>query len=201
MNEQPTLFVYLRGVLILLVLCCAVGGAATAFGWFSLQRAETAHKAALAQRNNALQRIGRASLEEQELRVKIQAYRKLEARGLFGPEKRLDWIERMTQIRNARRLPDLHYELSPQHPVDKTWLPTGPTAATQRFEASTLTLTAGLLHEGDLLALLADIRSQVPAHTALRRCVMTRAQRPERIGGATLDTVCELDWITIQEGT
>lgn len=201
MNGEQTTFGYLRGGLILLALAIAIGAAAAVWGWFALQRAEAHNKVAVAKRSEIQGKLARASLEEQELRTKIARYRALDVKGYFGAERRLDWIETMSQIRTQRRLPDLRYELSAVHPVDKMLLPAGPQAADRRFASSTLTFTANLLHEGDLVALLADVRERIPAYAVLRKCVLRRAPKPDGIGGAALETVCEMDWVTVQGGT
>ena len=201
MNSDQTTIGYLRGALILLALAVVIGAGAAVWCWFTLQRAEAQNKAAIAKRAEIQGKLARASLEEQELRTKIARFRTLDAKGYFGAERRLDWIEAMAQIRSQRRLPDLRYELSPVHPVDKALLPSGPKAADRSFASSTMTLTANLLHEGDLLGVLADIRERVPAYPVLRKCVMRRAVKPDSIGGAALETVCEMDWITVQENS
>jgi hypothetical protein len=57
-----------------------------------------------------------------------------------------------------------------------------------------------LLHENDLLGLLADLSSQVQALVSVKSCKLERIPAPPaQTNAATLKAACEIDWITLQE--
>jgi hypothetical protein len=64
-------------------------------------------------------------------------------------------------------------------------------------------LSAKLLHEGDLLAFLADLRRSVKAYLIVRECRLDRIPpNPSDKGLAPqLNVECELEWITLQESS
>lgn len=149
-------------------------------------------------------KLGRARDEEQEIRTKITRYQELVARGYISPEQRLDWIERIAQIRTARKLIDVQYELAPQKPVDSNLLPDGAVGGGYEFMTSTMRLQMQLLHEDDLLGFLADLRSGVRALLVLRNCNVERLPQgagSERGVSGQLKAECEIEWITLREKT
>ena len=200
MKIERTDFAYVRGALILLFGALLIAAAAAASSYFALQSAEKRYKISQNERTDIQGKLARANQEEAELRKKITRYQQLNDKGYFGAERRLDWIELLTAISNERRLSDFRYELSAQHPSPKSLLPTGVQAGGNQFMSSTLKFTAGVLHEGDLLSLLGDMRQRIPAYVTLRSCSLARTGIAARAGDnqPLLKTECELEWVTIQ---
>ena len=56
-----------------------------------------------------------------------------------------------------------------------------------------------LLHEGDLLNFINDVRREAKAYVRVRNCTVTRTTRSGSPTGETalLNADCQLDWITI----
>jgi hypothetical protein len=203
MKSNPVMMKYLRWSVALLALSIL---ASIGVGWGSFQMLTTAQqqqKAAVAKMSEMKGKLARASDEEQELRAKILRFQGLTARGLIGPENRLDWVEQIARIRADRKLIDLQYEFSPQHPVDSLTIPSGPSAGGYRFLSSTQQVKLKLLHEGDLLNYIADLRSNVHAHIQIRSCEIERlTPNPAEKGvAANLSASCQLEWISLQEGS
>ncbi len=174
--------------------------------WFVLQQGQIAQRernAAQSQRSASGQRLAQSRDEEQEIKQKIVRYNALVARGIIGEEHRLDWVEEINAIKTARRLYDLQYEIAPQKPIDTAILP--GTGGSYEFYASTMQLTLQLLHEGDLLDFLADLRARARAYIRPRSCDVSRL--PKSPAGGTdkrgpqplLKADCTLDWITVRE--
>ena len=63
-------------------------------------------------------------------------------------------------------------------------------------------LQVELLHEGELLAFLADLRDTVQALIQVRSCAMERIapSTANRGNNAQLKAECTLEWITLREG-
>jgi phytoene dehydrogenase-like protein len=190
-------FQRLRWNLLLLVLSAVIGGAAVVAAQRFMKVARQDELRAQNQQSEVRNRLARARDEERDLRSKFERYRVLDAHGLIGQEHRLDWIEQIRKIKQARRLIDLQYELMPQQPLDPTLLPSGGSAF--EFMSSTMHMQMQLLHEEDLLNFLNDLRENVTAFVRVRSCSVDRTVQD--MGGPTaqLHADCLLDWITLRE--
>lgn len=183
----------LRGSL-LLAAAMLLGGTATAVATHRLvEGAQVVHDAAQARAAGLRARLAAANADEAAIRGRIERFRDLEARGVVGPERRVDWIERIEEVRRARRLLDVRYEFSPQTALDKGV--DDISTSGYRFMSSTMQLHMQLLHEEDLFVFLSDLAATVPALLRTRDCVV------ERTGSAPgrLRAQCILDWITLQK--
>lgn len=150
---------------------------------------------ARAERTQAVERLSRIAEEEREVRDKIEVYRRLAQAGILGEEKRLEWVDAIARIRSGRQLLDLRYKVDRQRLLQSV---AGKPASVD-FHASTMNIELLLLHEGDLLGFLADLRNAGNAYVSVQRC------RLERTAGAPagaslaprLRAECAIDLITI----
>ncbi|RLJ63749.1 hypothetical protein [Sulfurisoma sediminicola] len=188
-------------VVILVIL--ALLGAAVVFGALQLTKAAQAEARKVeAERGDIRNKLARARDEEQDIRARIARYQELVERGYVTEEQRLDWIERIAQIKAARKLIDVQYELMPQKPVEAGLLPEGNSGGGYEFMSSAMKLQMQLLHEDDLLGFLTDLRARVRALIVVRQCAVERIPRgatSERGVQAQLKADCEIDWITLRE--
>ena len=163
---------------------------------------EKADREATSARRDIQTKLSRAREEEQELRNKIGRFQALKERGYIGPEKRLDWIETLARIKTSRRIFKLDYEFAPQRPVDAAIVPGGAAAGGFEIMASQMKLELQLLHEGELLTFLAELRDSVQALIQVRSCAIERipAGATDRGRNAQLKANCTLEWITLKEG-
>jgi hypothetical protein len=183
-------------------LVMLVAGAAIVFAALQLHQAEKKEQAAAQARRAEIQgKLIRARDEEAEIKKKIARFNELAGRGIFGEERRLDWVELIRRIQDARKLIDVQYEIAPQQTLDAATLP----GAGGGFDylASTMQLRMKLLHEVDLLNFLADLRQSAQAFIRVRRCDVKRLPRGAPAEGPglppQLDAECTIDWITIRE--
>lgn len=178
-------------------LAMAALGAGLAYSLMSWHRDENRLKhQADATRSEIRQRLARAREEEAEIKTKIDRFNELAARGVIGDEHRLDWVETLRAVRENRRLYDLAYELAPQAALDAITAP--GSSGSFEFYSSRMRLSLPLLHEGDLINLLVDVKSSASAYVRPRRCVMERT-RSNDVNGAELRADCDIDWITIRD--
>lgn len=196
-------FKKIQWALLLLIICLLLTSAAIG-GALSQQKATMqTHKSTLAAEKEMATNLARARNEEQELRDKITRYETLKQRGIVGSEQRLDWIDLINHIKIARRISKLDYEFSPQRKIDATLLPEGAEAGGMSFMASQMHLRLSLLHEGELLGFLDDLRTTAPALIQVRACSLARSLpdpddasqhgiRPQ------LNAECTLEWITLK---
>jgi hypothetical protein len=191
----------LRWPLFLLAMAMVTGVAMIMASRQQVDAAEAAHRQLVAKQGDLRARLGRAREEEAELRERIALLAELRTSGVIGQEERLDWVEQISRIKARRRLLDVQYELSPQHPVDDALLPGGPLAGEHEFMSSTMSLRMTLLHEDDLLGFLDELRRAVHAHLLVRECVIDRSAPPPGAPGLAgqLRSACTIEWITLRE--
>ncbi len=147
------------------------------------------------QRGEANQRLARIAEEEREVNEKLALYRRLKALHIIGPERRLEWADTMAHIRTSRELLDLRYQVERQQLLVS--VPGKP--ANVDFYSSTMKVDLALLHEGDFLGFLKDLRDSGNAFYSIRRCDISRTgQAPTGISIVPrLHATCDIDLITI----
>ncbi len=181
--------------LLATALMLAVGASIVHFSLDANRTAQQVRNAAQAERNEFDGKLKRVREEEGEIRDKSAIFSLLQARGVIGNERRLEWIELLKDIRDKRQLIELQYEIAAQRPLDPN--PIGDYA----FFVSTMKVQLKLLHEEDLTRLLDDLRQQAKALIQVRQCSITRLPREaaERGTAALLQAECLIDWITLRE--
>ncbi|HXZ51056.1 MAG TPA: hypothetical protein VEH51_03575 [Burkholderiales bacterium] len=147
------------------------------------------------QRAESNQRLARIAEEEREVNEKLALYRRLKALHIIGPERRLEWADTMAHIRTSRELLDLRYQVERQQLLVS--VPGKP--ANVDFYSSTMKVDLALLHEGDLLGFLKDLRDSGNAYYSIRRCDISRmGQAPTGTSIVPrLHASCDIDLITI----
>lgn len=182
---------------LLLAAGLAATGSIAALDHYMAQ-AEAEHKQTLAKQKETHARLMRAHEDKREIRENIAHYSDIVSRGRTQPERRLEWVETLRNIKTSRRLLGMEYEIAPQRLLDEKQPMTGGYS----FLVSPMKLDMPLLHEDDLLGVLSDLAAQAQALVSVRSC------RIEHLGAdaiksntANLKATCEIDWITLQEKT
>ncbi|TBR14216.1 hypothetical protein [Rugosibacter aromaticivorans] len=199
-------FKKIHWALLLLIACLLIAGVAV-WGALARQKAATQkHNSLIAAEKEMAANLARARNEEQELRDKITRYETLKQRGIVGAEQRLDWIDLINRIKTTRRLAKLDYEFAPQRKIDAALLPEGADAGGMSIMASQMHLHISLLHEGELLGFLDDLRTAAPALIQVRACNLARSVRgpadpadsAQRGIKPQLIAECTLEWLTLK---
>jgi hypothetical protein len=196
----------LQWAIAFLVIMSMVGGGAV---WTTVQMKNNSSKAlqeATAARKDIQAKLERARDEQQELTEKLNRFQSLKDPRLFrsGKAPGLDRSHRPDQGCTPHF--KLEYEFAPQRLVDASILPGGAAAGTFQIMASQMRLQIQLLHEGELLGFLADLRSDlrgaVEAVVQVRSCAIERLESSaaDRGSKAQLKAECILEWITLKEG-
>ncbi len=179
----------------LLVALAAAGAGLIYWVQGEIRVAGQALAAARTDRVQAREKLARIAEEEKEVREKIAIYRQLREQHVLGEERRIEWADAMNRIRTQRELLDLRYLVDRRHAL--TSVAANP-ASVDVF-ASTMKVNIALLHEGDLLAFLRDLRESGNAFYSIKRCSITRTGVAAT--GATINprllAECEIDLITI----
>lgn len=199
MNRLRTELRILRWPLLQLALALLIGTALGMVSWHFLQASERQAAAAEQAAERLRSEAARLQSEEQDMRTKITQYRAIDARGIIGNERRLDWVELMRSIQRERKLIGLEYEIQPRQPLSGNT--PGGNGTGYIFMKSIMRVQIPLLHEEDLLHFLDDVQSNAAAFTRLRSCKLQRnpvtaAQEAPGLR-AHLNAECQIDWITL----
>lgn len=191
----------LRWSLALLAASLILGAGAVVFTRDLVREAEAEHGQLASRRQEIRARLDNIREEEKDIRDRTARYRQVIDGDLIAQEERLDWVERIARVKRARRLLDMEYEFSPQHPIDEAVLPGGATGTPYQYMASTMRLKLALLHEDDLLGLLDDLRASVHAYLLVRDCRVERLEEASARSGLAprLRAECTIDWVTLRE--
>ena len=179
-----------------LLVALLAAGAGLIYWTQQEQRAADRQLAAMrTERAQARERLTRIAEEEKEVSDKLEVYRRLKSLHILGEEQRLEWADAMTRIRTTGELLDLRYTVERQRLLVSA--PGKP--ANVDFYASTMKVSIALLHEGDLLGFLRDLRDSGNAYYAVKRCTITRTgSAPTGASIAPrLRAECDIDLITI----
>lgn len=166
MNLRDLDWAHLRQSLLgagsLALVCAVVWGATTAY------RARANATLADEQQTRSSLEAERSELtERRDARRKFaRIFQQLSVDGVVGDEQRLAMVQATRAASQALRLPYLRYTTSPQQTFEAPWLVPG-TAAPVRV--SLMDLQVGLVHELDLLRLLAQLRL-APGRPEVRSC-------------------------------
>lgn len=181
--------------ILALVLLLAAGAGLIA--WTQKAQVLSAQQLAAArgERAQAQDRLRRIAEEEREVNEKLAVYRQLKDVHILGEEQRLEWADAMTRIRTSRELLDLRYQVERQRLLAS--VPGKP--ANVDFFASLMKVDVALLHEGDLIGFLRDLRETGNAYYAVKRCAIARTgQAPTGTSIVPrLRAECDIDLITI----
>ncbi len=188
----------IRKLAVPAVACLLLVAAGAALVWTaqrSLARDQSQLAAARAERAQAHASLLRIAEEEREVKEKIELYRRLGDLNILGEERRVEWVDAMARIRAQRELLDVRYRVERQKLLSS--VPGKP--ASVDFFSSTMIVELALLHEGDLLAFLHDLRNSGNAYYAVQRCSIGRTGHAAA-GAAMaprLRAACQIDLITI----
>jgi len=195
MNFSPAELRKLAPAIAVLLALLAAGGALVFWTQQEQRAAERQLAAARGERAQARERLTRIAEEEKEVNDKLEVYRRLKSLHILGEEQRLEWADAMTRIRTSRELLDMRYTVERQ----RLLLSAAGKPANVDFHASTMKVDIALLHEGDLLAFLRDLRDSGNAFYSVKRCLITRtgiaATGTSIVPRLRAD--CEIDLITI----
>lgn len=185
----------LRGTVIGFALCVVISAAMVAASLWFKDRMGREYQTHHSQFRAASQQYLAVDEEERIIEEFYPEFVRLYRGGLLGRERRLSWLETLRSAGDAIRVPELSYKLEAQR--DAEVAPTLPLGGYGIF-ASSMNLSLGLLHEGDLLQLLNALDREAQGQYTVRECVLSSAGEPTLDAGqANVRAECALDWLTI----
>ncbi len=187
----------LRGAIILLVLVVVVSGGLLGGSYYFWKKKDAEY-----QRENRALLAARSQYQNIDMEEKViedyfPRYKALETAGIIGNERRLDWIDTLRRAAQRVELPTLRYVIESQR-LFRPEFPL-PEGVFQVF-ASEMALDLGLLHEGDLPTLLADLNRNATGLYTVAECDLRRAQTEfiKNPNAVNLTAQCGLRWLTIK---
>ena len=161
-------------------------------------KAQAQFAVAQAEHRQNSDRLARIAEEEREVSQKLDVYKQLKRLNIIGEERRLEWADAITRIRNERELLDLTYRVNRQKVLKS--LPGKP--GNVEFFASTMNVQLDLLHEEDLLRFLSDLRASGNAYYSVKNCALRRTGQAATGTTITprLRASCEIDLVTVMDG-
>lgn len=142
--------------------------------------------------------------DTQKSRIMYEKYHdrflKYQNEGLFGKEERIEWAKILEHFSAELRLPLLRYEIEPQRNIELVG--TRPVAGVE-VKASSMKITADILHEGDLLDLLNRLETHTTGNFSVKKCKLTsEAYRESELRYkpeiSYVNMICHLDWYTVE---
>ncbi|MBS1210955.1 MAG: hypothetical protein H6R19_3353 [Proteobacteria bacterium] len=142
------------------------------------------------------QRYQKALAETPEIRQTLARFTQLRQDGMIGTENRLDWANALRTISQSRHISKFEFTLGPQGRLEQF-----DTGGSFRFKTSPMQLNMHILHEGDLLRILSDLRNIPSAMILPRHCKLGELDSDINPGDARLLAECTLDWVTVEAPT
>lgn len=154
----------------------------------ALKERQTAQK----QLTDARAQLSTAQNDQENMAAYALEYNALLAQKVIGDEQRLDWMEGLERLRQQGSVLDFKYTIAPQ----QAYVPAPPLdAGNFRLSRSSMTMQIELLHEEQLLHLLADMHTQMKGWFMLDGCTLTRSSADE---GSPLKAECSGGWFTMK---
>lgn len=187
----------MRLTLILLALSIVTGLGLHFGGSLFERRQQERHAQAHQRLDAARQNRARTAAEQENIRRYLAPYQTLLAAKQIGEERRLDWIDALSRIREQRKFFPMEWDIASRRPYTFTGL---PAANALKISASRMNIKFPLLHEGDLFTLLNDLRTRKAGLFVLDHCEIAR--NPQEKGkplqlAPNLAAECTLDWLTV----
>lgn len=186
----------LRGTLAGFVLCVvAAAGMFAASVWFK-QGMQREYQANHNRFRAASQQYLAVDEEERMIDEFYPEFVRLYRGGLIGRERRLTWLETLRGAGSAIGIPEVNYKVEAQRASDAGF---GLELGRYDVYASSMQLSLGLLHEGDLLQLFHALDRDALGQYTVRSCEFRRIEPHFEIdpGRANIRAECALDWLTI----
>ena len=186
----------MRGAVAVFVLALVLGGAALV-GAVRFHE-ETALDYGRQKKKLESIRSRYQTIDEQRRLIEtwLAPFRELQAAGIVGQERRLEWIEALREVAARVKLPSLRYRIE-RRGVHETGLALDTT--TWRSFSTVVRIEAGLLHEGDFERLVRELEIRGAGLHRIERCDIRRTG-PDfvmRPGAVNLTAECDLRWITL----
>jgi hypothetical protein len=142
-------------------------------------------------------RVDAARREREDLKASAELFKDLVDRGILREESRLDFFERLENLKAKHRIMDLEFEIAPQRALP---LPGGRVFNAVDVLGSRVKIRVQALHEGDALAFLEDLARPPKGFNPVSRCALRRIESgASSTPMARIEAECALEWISLKD--
>ncbi|MCF6282436.1 MAG: hypothetical protein L3J28_09535 [Candidatus Polarisedimenticolaceae bacterium] len=192
-------WVYLRSAVATTAISLVLGLSLLLFSFNYLTEAEEQREETQRNLYSLTSKYQKARRDKHLINDYLVPYRRLVQMGMVGKEDRLNWVDTLRASVQALQVPRMQFQFSPQQRFDKGIMDAGSQLVVY---SSRMKLDVGLLHEIDLLRLVAELERQIPALFTVDSCSINPVSG-ERVYTAdqhNLNVRCDLLWFTIDSG-
>lgn len=188
----------LRVPLAVLLVVIAAAGAAVYYTDLLAKQSGTALTRQKGEFQTAQSRMRMSGDEKNTIVQYVDKYMELEKSGFAGEEQRINWLDALRNANTRSELFGVSYQIGIQHPY--------PFAAefdpgTISLQESVMELDMRLLHEGDLMRFLDELRAQQVGLFHVKDCTLLRTDRSDALRNQPyISAKCDLAWITARPG-
>lgn len=198
--DQPTALRLLRMPVLVLALVSLLAGAALS-GSYWLKQARHDELEDLRQGvSRARELFDQARRQVREQAEYATSFDALVSSGLTAGENRLEWVEQVRAFQQRRSLARVDYELEPRQELSA---PDAYQLGNYLFSGTRVDVSAQLLHEGDLLALMQMFRSRYQGMVVPQECTLERMSSQARDDPLhpRISLDCRLIWLSLEART
>lgn len=183
-------------------------------------------------KTQAQTKLKNSDQERSDIDKYLPLLRQLESKGIFGEEKRLEWIEQLRLIEKRWAGVKLQYNIAAQNPMREpdpvpgqaaigsavpqgqsgapVLLPNGEPAQSFGAFQTDMKLTLKVLHEGDVLAIVEELKAAKLGRFTIKQCSFKRLGSQSSMPntpnaaftiGTPLDAECVLTWVSMKAYT
>lgn len=187
----------LRVSWVLLALAVAVSAGLGYGSYWYLQKEKQENIASARRLQESRVRTEAVKREIEDLRTSSKVFQDLLDRGVLQEERRLDFIERLDQLKTRHQLASLEYDINPQRILP---LPGGRVFNSLDVMGSQVKIRFKTLHEGDALAFLEELSSPPRGFNAMNRCHLLNVDRAGAdMASPRVEANCALEWISLRD--
>jgi len=139
----------------------------------------------------AQSKLMRSGAEKNLILANLDAYKRLELRGVTAGGDRLAWLEAIQKSNESSRLYGVQY----------TFEPASPSSGAAEMEQTLMKLRMPLLTENDLILFLDKLVSSGAGLFKIKSCTLSRTgnPQPEILNQPGLEAECELLWYSARK--
>jgi hypothetical protein len=184
---------YLKWSLGAFVLSLALSGGLLSISEKYQEQAQQERQAAQKQLTEARAQLSATENDQENMATYALEYNALLAQKIIGNEQRLDWMEGLEKIRQQGQVLDFKYTIAPQ----QAYVPNPPVdAGNFQLSRSDMSMQIDLLHEEQLIRLLAAMRAQMNGWFMLDGCTLARTDIANV--NSPLKAECSGGWFTMK---
>jgi hypothetical protein len=185
--------IYLKLSMGALLLSLVLGGGIISLSNKYQEQSLKDRQSAQNQLADARTQLSSVQNDQENMAAYAMEYDALLTQKVIGNEQRLDWIEGLENLRQQGHVLDFNYTIAPQ----QSYAPDPPLEAGNfQLNRSGMTMQMDLLHEEQLLHLLAAMHTQMQGWFMLDGCTLSRTGSGDKT--TPLKAECTGGWFTMK---